>query len=93
MYNPSTKSYYLYERIGDVRADNGDGNGPIMKNVYQIIPKLGVKTDKVTYHELFDSSEGESIFEQNATPENSTLTETQISQLVNVDTPRFVELV
>lgn len=94
MYNPSTKSYYLYERIGDVRPYGGlSGTGPIVKNVYQIIPKLGIKTDKVTYHELFDSSEGESIFEQNATPENSTLTEAQISQLVNVDTSRFVELV
>lgn len=94
MYNPSTKSYYLYERIGDVKAYSGlNGVGPVIKNVYQIIPKLGIKTDKVTYHELFDSSEGESIFEQNATPENSTLTESQISQLVNVDTSRFIELV
>lgn len=94
MYNPSTKNYYLYERIGDVRAYGGlNGIGPIIKNVYQIIPKLGIKTDKVTYHELFGSSESESIFDQNSTPENSTLTTSQISQLVNVDVSRFAELV
>ena len=94
MYNPSTQNYYLYERIGDVRAYGGlNGIGPIIKNVYQIIPKLGIKTDKVTYHELFGSSESESIFDQNSTPENSTLTTYQISQLVNVDVSRFAELV
>lgn len=93
MYNPSTQSYYLYERIGDVRADNGDGNGPIMKNVYQIIPKLGVKTNRVTYHELFGSSNSDSIFPENSTPANSTLTTSQISQLVDVSESRFIELV
>lgn len=93
MYNPSTQNYYLYERIGDVRADNGDGNGPIMKNVYQIIPKLGVKTNKVTYHELFGDSETQSIFPQNSIPENSSLTTSQIAQLVDVNESRFVELV
>ena len=93
MYNPSTQNYYLYERIGDVRADNGEGNGPIMKNVYQIIPKSGVKTNKVTYHELFGDSETESIFPQNSIPENSSLTTSQIAQLVDVNESRFVELV
>ena len=64
-----------------------------MKNVYQIIPKLGVKTNKVTYHELFGDSETQSIFPQNSIPENSSLTTAQIAQLVDVNESRFVELV